>query len=49
VRGTVMAVEADQIAVRIDDAGRFQHTISNRTIGKGDVIRDAAQSWIPCL
>lgn len=49
VRGTVMAVEADKISVRIDDAGRFQHTISDRAIGKGDVIRDAVQYWIPCL
>ena len=49
VRGTVMAVEADQISVRIDDAGRFQHTIANRAIGKGDIVRDAVRSWIPCL
>ena len=49
VRGTVMAVEADKISVRIDDAGRFQHTISDRAIGKGDIVRDALQTWIPCL
>jgi hypothetical protein len=49
VRGTVMMVEADKIAVRIDDAGRFQHTIANFQIGKGRIVRDAPQLWIPCL
>ena len=48
VRGTVMTVEAGKIAVRIDDAGQFQHTISNLPVVTGDVVRDALQYWIPC-
>ena len=49
VRGTVTAVEADRIAVRIDDAGRFQHMIANVPIGKGGIVRDAPRFWTPCL
>lgn len=49
VRGTVMKAEADKIAVRIDDPGQFEHTISNQTIAKGNIVRDALQDWIPCL
>lgn len=49
VRGTVMTVEADKIVVRIDDAGRFQHTIANSPTGKGGIVRDAPQYWTPCL
>lgn len=48
VRGTVMALEADMIAVRIDDAGQFQHTISNVPVSKGGIVRDALQYWTPC-
>lgn len=49
VRGTVVTAEADKIAVRIDDAGQFGHMISNRTIAKGDIVRDALLRWVPCL
>ena len=48
LRGTVMAVEATRIGVRIENAGQFQHTISNAPIIKGDIVRDALQNWIPC-
>jgi hypothetical protein len=49
VRGTVLTVEADKIVVRIDDAGRFQHTIAGSPIGKGGIVRDAPQFWTPCI
>lgn len=49
VQGTVTAVEAGKIAVRIDDAGRFRHVISNVEIGTGDVVWDWLQSWRPCI
>lgn len=48
VSGTVMAVESDRILVRIDDAGRFQHSLGNNVITKGITIRDATTAWIPC-
>ncbi len=48
VRGTVTAVEADRIAVRIEDAGRFQHAIGNALIIKDAMIWDAIPAWAPC-
>ena len=48
IRGTVMAVEADRIAVRIDDPGQFFETIGNTPIAKGITIRDAISAWAPC-
>ena len=48
VRGVVTAVEAGRIAVRIDDPGRFPHTIGNVTLAKGAVIRDEFMPWAPC-
>jgi hypothetical protein len=48
VRGTVTAVEADRIGVRIDDAGRFEHTIGNTSIIKGTIIWDSLSAWVPC-
>ena len=49
VRGTVLTAEADNIVVRIEDAGRFRHTIANSLIGKGGIVRDALQFWTPCV
>lgn len=49
VRGTVLTVEADKLVMRIDDAGRFQHTIAGSAIGKGGIVRDALQFWTPCV
>ncbi len=48
VRGTVTAVENDRILVRVDDAGRFQHSLGNTVITKGITVRDALTSWFPC-
>jgi len=48
VSGTVMAVETATIAVRIDNVGKFQHTILNLPISVGSIVRDAMQFWIPC-
>ena len=49
VRGTVVAAEAGRIAVRIDDAGRFAHTIASRVVGQGNIVRDAPRFWTPCI
>jgi len=49
VRGTVLTVEADKLVVRIDDAGKFQHTIAGFPIGKTGIVRDAPQFWTPCF
>jgi len=49
VRGTVTAVEADRIAVRIDDAGRFPHTVHGKEITRGAMMWDAPTAWTPCF
>ena len=49
VRGTVTQAETGWITIRIDNPGQFQHVIGNQTVRKGDIIRDAAQAWVPCL
>jgi len=48
VRGTVMSVEGNELAVRIDDAGQFEHRIAGVVLGRGVSVRDAALLWTPC-
>ena len=48
IRATVLAREADNIRVRIDDPGRFEHVIGGRQIKRGEVVSDALKSWLPC-
>jgi hypothetical protein len=49
VRGTVVELKDDKVAVRLDDAGRFQQTASGSNMKAGDIIWEPARSWIPCL
>lgn len=49
VRGTVVAVAGDKVAVRIDDAGRQPHAVAGAEVRKGDVAWDAPHFWTPCL
>jgi hypothetical protein len=49
VRGTVVALDAGRLTVRIDDAGKFEHVIGSKVIAKGDVISDAPGFWVPCV
>jgi hypothetical protein len=48
LRGTVVKVQAARISVRVDDAGRFEHTIGERTVRKGEEVTDLLRLWIPC-
>lgn len=48
VRGVVTAVDANRIAVRIEDAGRFEHSVDGVPIVKGATVRDAISAWAPC-
>jgi hypothetical protein len=48
VRATVLAREGDNIRVRIDDAGKFEHVIGEREVRRGEVVTDALKSWLPC-
>jgi len=49
LRGTVVEVAANLIAVRIDDAGRFPHTLEGVPVVRGTIAWSAAAGWIPCL
>lgn len=49
VRGEVVGVSADKVAVRIDDAGTHPHVIANVEARRGEVLWDAPQGWTPCL
>ena len=48
VRGTVQSLADGRIDVLIDDAGKFEHVIANKTVRKGDVVSDAPRFWMPC-
>ena len=42
VRGVVVGIDGEQVAVRIDDPGRGAH------FPRGEVVWDPAMSWTPC-
>jgi hypothetical protein len=48
LRGTVVRVGAEQVAVRIDDAGAHPHVVANVEVLRGDVVWDAPVNWTPC-
>lgn len=49
VRGTVIGVSNEQVAVRIEDAGRHPHAIAGVETRRGEIIWDAPTAWTPCL
>lgn len=49
VRGLVVEVKAAQIAVRIDEPGRFEHIVNGVKVTLGAIVVDDAVSWTPCL
>lgn len=49
VRGVVMEVSGDRISVRVDDPGRFPHSLNGTAVVRGVLLRDAASAWTPCL
>lgn len=48
VRATVLSREGDNIRVRIDDPGTFDHVIGGKDVKRGEVVSDALKSWTPC-
>jgi hypothetical protein len=48
IRGTVLSLAGDVIRVRIDDAGKFDHTIGEQVIKQGALVSDALELWMPC-
>ena len=49
IRGEVTAVDAERIAVRIDDPGVQPHVIDGRPLVKGMTIWSEAAGWKACL
>lgn len=49
VRGVVAEVAGASVGVRIDDAGKFLHTLNGVEIVRGAVLWDAPTAWVPCL
>ena len=48
VRGVVVEAEGRRIAVRIDQPGRFDHTLGGVKATRGAIVRDDATAWTPC-
>jgi hypothetical protein len=48
IRATVTATDGERITVRVENPGRFEHTMGDRTILKGDVITAPLRLWTPC-
>ncbi len=49
VSGVVVAAEGATVSVRVDDPGRYPHTLNGIEAKKGTLIRDNPAAWIPCL
>jgi len=49
IRGEVIAVEAERVAVRIDDPGKNPNMIDNVPLEKGVTVWSRATDWVPCL
>ena len=49
IRGVVVAIGEDQVAVRIEDAGRQPHVVANVEVRRGEVVWDVPQAWTPCF
>ncbi len=48
VRGTVVGVDGDRVAVRIDQPGSYGEEIAGVALRKDEVIWDAPYGWTPC-
>ena len=49
VRGVVVEAEGRRVAVRIDEPGRFEHTVNGVRVTRGALVSDDALAWTPCL
>lgn len=49
LRGVVVDVDARRVAIRIDEPGRFEHTLNGVKVTRGAIVSDDAVAWIPCL
>ena len=49
IRGEVIDVQGEAIAVRIEDSGRFPHILKGTPIVPGAVLWNAPTAWTPCV
>lgn len=49
VRGVVVEAQGSRVTVRIDEPGRFGHTIGGDAVVRGSTVKDDATAWTPCL
>ena len=49
IRGKVTQVDAERIAVLVEDPGQQPHVFDDRPLVKGMTIWSAAEAWTPCL
>ncbi|OGA00481.1 MAG: hypothetical protein A2Z64_15170 [Betaproteobacteria bacterium RIFCSPLOWO2_02_67_12] len=49
VRGVVVEAEGSRVAVRIDEPGRFEHSVHGVKVTRGAIVSDDAVAWTPCL
>jgi hypothetical protein len=49
VRGEVVKVEEDRVAVRIDEPGTYGEAIGGAELKKGEAIWDEPYGWTPCF
>jgi hypothetical protein len=49
IRGVVVSAEPNQVAVRIEDAGRMSHLLGGQELKTGMVLVDPPTAWVPCF
>jgi hypothetical protein len=49
IRGVVVDTRGSTVGVRIDDAGRFAHSLNGVALSPGTVVRDSFTQWTPCV
>jgi hypothetical protein len=48
IRGVVVDSQPNQVAVRIEDAGRTPHRLAGQELKTGMVVLDPPTAWVPC-
>ena len=48
VRGEVLEAEGSRVRIRIDEPGRYPHTIGGSVVARGAAVSDDALAWTPC-
>jgi len=49
IRGVVVDNPPNQVAVRIEDAGRIPHLLGGQELKTGMVVLDSPTAWVPCF